>query len=33
LPPPKAATGILGDEKARTRWMAKWEYGYVLSRP
>jgi mediator of RNA polymerase II transcription subunit 12 len=23
---PKAAVGILGDEKARARWLAKWDY-------
>jgi mediator of RNA polymerase II transcription subunit 12 len=25
-PPPKATVGILGDEKARARWLAKWDY-------
>jgi mediator of RNA polymerase II transcription subunit 12 len=25
-PPPKAPVGILGDEKARARWLAKWDY-------
>ena len=24
--PPKAQVGILGDEKARARWLAKWDY-------
>ena len=30
LPAPKTA-GILGDDKARTRWLAKWDYRYVSS--
>jgi mediator of RNA polymerase II transcription subunit 12 len=25
-PPPKPPAGILGDDKARARWMAKWQY-------
>jgi mediator of RNA polymerase II transcription subunit 12 len=29
VPPPKAPVGILGDEKARSRWLAKWDYTYV----
>jgi mediator of RNA polymerase II transcription subunit 12 len=26
LPPPKTPTGVLGDEKSRARWLAKWQY-------
>lgn len=26
IPPPKAPAGVLGDEKARARWSAKWSY-------
>lgn len=29
MPAPKAPAGVLGDEKARTRWSAKWDYRYV----
>jgi mediator of RNA polymerase II transcription subunit 12 len=29
--PPKAATGVLGDEKTRGRWLAKWSYRSVLA--
>ncbi|KLT44190.1 hypothetical protein CC85DRAFT_283709 [Cutaneotrichosporon oleaginosum] len=30
LPPPKTPTGVLGDEKSRTRWLAKWQYSNTL---
>ena len=26
VPVPKAPAGVLGDEKARTRWLSKWDY-------
>lgn len=29
LPAPKAPAGVLGDEKARARWLVKWNYRYV----
>ena len=29
-PPPKGATSVLGDEKARTKWIAKWTYRWVI---
>jgi mediator of RNA polymerase II transcription subunit 12 len=30
--PPKAPTGVLGDEKSRARWLAKWQYSNALLR-
>lgn len=29
-PVPKAPTGVLGDEKSRARWLAKWQYSDAL---
>lgn len=31
IPAPKAPPGVLGDEKARARWSAKWNYRYVYT--
>ncbi|TXT13184.1 hypothetical protein VHUM_01585 [Vanrija humicola] len=30
--PPKAPTGVLGDDKSRARWLAKWQYSNALLR-
>nr|XP_018265377.1 uncharacterized protein I303_01743 [Kwoniella dejecticola CBS 10117]OBR87535.1 hypothetical protein I303_01743 [Kwoniella dejecticola CBS 10117] len=32
VPPPKAAAGVLGDEKLRARWLIKWDYSTRLLR-
>lgn len=29
-PPPKAPAGVLGDEKSKARWLAKWQYSNQL---
>jgi mediator of RNA polymerase II transcription subunit 12 len=33
LPPPKPVQGVLGDEKNRFRWLAKWDYRFVSQLP